>query len=329
MGVFSHRGTYSVADYNAYTIFEHPTRYTAVFSLPGPPFPTSGYAEWSSTRIVVSTTFTSHAKIELIGLGMVVSQPTTTTPFDLSGGLITGFNSTMAAVGVFFSTEISGLSLSAAQFWSLTQAKAWHDIYVLAASGNDVMTGHFMHDFIEGWDGSDVLYGLEGDDSLWGNGDRDFLYGGDGNDILVGNDWAPGAFSALWNECWGGGGDDLLFTGGYGSGYLVGEGGVDRLWGAAQSDVLEGGSGGDFLIGGGGIDIFKVKSADMVAGEIDMILDFEDGIDYIQLAPATSYSLQDSAYGALLSVVVPGGSWGTIISQTTAFQVYDQIFLAA
>jgi len=329
MGIFKRIGSNDdFATYNSYQLFSHQTAYDRRSTPPTSP----GFSseEWSASRIYRASGFRSaNSSIELRGSEMEVTEPSETSSFNLTSGTLTGFLASSGMGGAYFSTEITGISLSAADFWTLTQASAWHDIYVLAAAGDDVMTGHYLHDFIEGFDGNDVINGLEGDDSLWGNDGRDFLYGGLGNDILVGNDWSPGASSDLWNECWGGEGDDLVFTGGYGSGYLVGDGGVDRLWGAGQSDVIEGGAGGDYLSGGGGLDIFKVKYADMQAGEIDMVLDFQDGVDYIQLAPNTIYSLVDSAYGAFLGVTVPGGSWGMLFSYNTASQVADQIFLAA
>jgi hypothetical protein len=78
---------------------------------------------------------------------------------------------------------------------------------MVAAAGDDVITGTEEDDFIEGWSGSDYITGAAGNDRIWGNTGSDFLYGGADNDILVGNDWAPGGFSMLWAQCWGGAGD--------------------------------------------------------------------------------------------------------------------------
>ena len=314
--------------YNAYTLFSHETLYTNVFTPPSPPG--YGYAVWSDTIISRSSgAFSFGRGVELLGAGMVVTAPTDSTPFNLTGGSLTGFSTFASGGGSFVKISANNIFISAALFWTLTKAQAWHDIYMVAAAGDDVITGTEEDDFIEGWSGSDFITGAAGNDRIWGNTGSDFLYGGADNDILVGNDWAPGGFSMLWDQCWGGAGDDFLYTGGYGSGHLDGEAGVDRLWGGGQSDVLEGGTGADFMAGGGGLDVFKVKTIDMVAGEIDMLLDFQDGLDFIQLAPGTSYSLDDSAYGAFLSVPVYGGSWAMLIPYNTAAQVADQIFFAA
>jgi Ca2+-binding RTX toxin-like protein len=327
VGLFSSGGGYLSEGYNSYNLFKHPTSYAEVFIPPLPPG--YGEAEWSETRIRHVYGFSSFGSIvELRGAGMVVTQPTDSTPFNLTGGSLTDFSfSAFGRISVL--NVASNIFMSAALFWTLTKAEAWHDIYMVAAAGDDVMTGTERADFIEGWSGSDVITGAAGNDRIWGNTGSDFLYGGADSDILVGNDWAPGGFSTLWNQCWGGPGDDFLYTGGYGSGHLVGEAGVDRLWGAGQSDVLEGGTGADFMAGGGGLDVFRVKAEDMVAGDIDTILDFQDGLSFIQLVPHTSYWLVDSAYGAFLSVPGTGGSWGMIIPYNTAAQVSDQIFFAA
>jgi Ca2+-binding RTX toxin-like protein len=313
--------------FNSYQLFNHRPLYAEPYSPPMPP----GYRSqvWTATEVSFAQGFLSaNQRIVLKGVDFVVTTPTEATPFDLTGGTLASYDLFAGMGGNYAGLLVTGMAAPAAEFWTLTKAADWHAILVLAAAGDDTMTGQGMDDFIEGWGGSDTIVGGLGNDQLWGNGGRDFLYGGDGDDVIVGNDWAAGGSSTLWDECWGGTGDDMIFTGGYGSGYLVGEAGVDRMWGAGQSDVLEGGTGADYMAGGGGQDVFRVKADDMVAGEIDTVLDFQDGVDFIQLAPGTAYSLTDTAYGAFLTVAVAGGVWGMILQYTAAAQVADQIYLA-
>jgi len=69
-------------------------------------------------------------------------------------------------------------------------------------------------------------------------------------------------------------------TGGAGRDQLIGGSGNDRLEGGAGNDILFDGAGVDTLIGGAGADVF-IFHAD---GAIDTILDFERGIDRIDLS---------------------------------------------
>ncbi|MDB5337704.1 MAG: hemolysin-type calcium-binding protein, partial [Planctomycetaceae bacterium] len=80
--------------------------------------------------------------------------------------------------------------------------------------------GGYGNDYLESYDGNDVLVGGGGDDTLSGYGGNDQLWGGDGNDLLLG----------------GNGNDDLM--GEYGNDQLNGQAGTDRLWGSYGDDVL-------------------------------------------------------------------------------------------
>lgn len=80
----------------------------------------------------------------------------------------------------------------------------------------------------------------------------------------------------------GGGGNDTL-TGSGGRDQLYGGAGVDRLAGGAGNDTLDGGMGADRLTGGAGADSFHFASLAEVSGGTDIIVDFEIGIDLIDL----------------------------------------------
>jgi hypothetical protein len=93
---------------------------------------------------------------------------------------------------------------------------------------------------------------------------------GTGNDIVYGN--------AVGN----------LLVGGEGFDTLAGFGGNDVLIGGDGGDALWGGAGRDYLTGGGGADFFQFASTTesrLTLATRDAILDFESGIDRIDLRP--------------------------------------------
>ncbi|MGB3612923.1 MAG: alpha/beta fold hydrolase [Elainellaceae cyanobacterium] len=114
------------------------------------------------------------------------------------------------------------------------------------------------------------LYGNWGDNRLQGRTGDDQVYGAGGDDTLVGN---RGADRLL-----GQGGMDRLL-GDIGDDLLVGGTGADTLAGGAGNDQLRGGFGADRLRGGAGQDHFWLEAA----GGIDIIQDFQDGIDQLVL----------------------------------------------
>ncbi|MEM1382699.1 MAG: calcium-binding protein [Pseudomonadota bacterium] len=133
-------------------------------------------------------------------------------------------------------------------------------------SGNDLLFSGNGDDFTRGADGNDIIRGLNGDDSLLGEGGRDRLFGDNGNDILDGG--------ALNDFVRGGNGNDEV-RGGFGNDFVRGERG---------SDTLFGGEGSDRLIGGTQADSFIYEDvAESVAGGRDVIVDFESGLDTIDL----------------------------------------------
>jgi Peptidase M10 serralysin C terminal/RTX calcium-binding nonapeptide repeat (4 copies) len=93
--------------------------------------------------------------------------------------------------------------------------------------------------------------------------------GGDGNDSIFG--------SAADNTLNGGNGNDLM----------AGFGGNDTLDGGAGNDELTGGAGKDQLTGGPGADFFdfiSLSDSGVTAGTRDLIADFEQGSDTIDLS---------------------------------------------
>lgn len=146
--------------------------------------------------------------------------------------------------------------------------------------GDDTITGSNGRDAIAGGKGSDKIYGAAGDDTLLGNSGDDRLDGGAGHDTLKGHS-----------------GNDLL----------MGGAGEDTLFGGSGNDKLRGGAGDDILFGQSGADLFVLARGE---GR-DIIKDFKDGVDHIDLSALTGarsmdqIKISDAAGGAIVSA---GGS---------------------
>ena len=207
-------------------------------------------------------------------------------------------------------------------------------VYMLGDAGRNTLTGGAGSDGIFGGGGDDVIFGGGGADTLLGGGGadtfaylqasdssaqaydiiRDFNSGEDRIDLSALNatstaivrqgaatfifaatptgDFQLGVTSAVQ-------GSDLISA--PGAGYLlVGDGGFNTLSGGAGADILIGGGGGDRLTGGAGADIFRYAAAsDSTVAAPDFILDFQSGVDKIDLRSAHSASGND-AFGVMV-----------------------------
>jgi Ca2+-binding RTX toxin-like protein len=165
---------------------------------------------------------------------------------------------------------------------------------MFGGSGNDLIYGGDGNDRLRGEIGNDTLHGGAGDDSLYGATGSDLLFGGAGNDLIAaaagfdtvyggdGNDEIHGG--GRMDQLHGDGGNDTLF-GDSGADHLFGGDGNDILWGGTGRDTLVGGRGRDTLYGGSGADHFVwVSLADSPASGPDRIMDFQPGIDRINLS---------------------------------------------
>lgn len=153
------------------------------------------------------------------------------------------------------------------------------NVKIDVVDGNEILTSGDL-DLLSG--GRSLTAIGVGDVALGGTGARDRLFGNAGANAMDGE----GGNDVLR----GGAGDDAL-TGGAGRDRLFGEDGDDVLSGGGQRDVLnggrgndtlEGGAGPDVLIGGAGADVFRFGGAD----GSDVVRDWQDGTDRIDLAPA-------------------------------------------
>jgi Ca2+-binding RTX toxin-like protein len=196
---------------------------------------------------------------------------------------------------------------------------------LFGGSGADRLVGGRGHDSLYGGPGADTLQGGDGNDRLAGGGGRDRLEGGTGDDLY---DWRPGSTiveragggrdkvnaqdhhrlgkniedlnltgeadldgtgNAAANTMRGNAGDNRL-SGQDGNDRLSGLGGDDRLTGGAGNDRLEGGAGRDTLEGGSGADNF-VFATSPASGDVDVIRDFQRGLDRLQLDDGAFFGL--------------------------------------
>ncbi len=119
---------------------------------------------------------------------------------------------------------------------------------------------HIIDETINGTDANTHIFGGEGTDVLSGLGGRDLIAGSAGNDTISGDNGAD---------------------------RLIGGSGDDRMRGGHGNDRITGNLGADFLRGGNGQDTFTFLSlADIgqVIGSRDIILDFQQGSDVIDLS---------------------------------------------
>ena len=168
-----------------------------------------------------------------------------------------------SALGVLVGDESSELiSLIPGQLAGFPQG-------VLALGGNDTIQGSVDGEVINGNQGFDQIFGGGGNDTLFGGQDGDVIDGGVGDDILFGNLGAD------------------TITGGDGNDNLFGGKDNDNLSGGLGNDILSGDFGIDTLTGGGGSDIFVLGIG---GGGADIITDFQDGVDLMQLPAGLTFS---------------------------------------
>jgi len=159
------------------------------------------------------------------------------------------------------------------------------DDFIFAGAGAvDVSSGGDGNDTIYGETGFDYIYGDAGNDTIYGGFGIDVAYGGDGADYLYGNSETDWLF--------GGDGDDRLYGGSN----------PDLLFGEAGSDYINSGSGNDWLWGGssnglgdGVTDYFQFADG----WGVDVIYDFENGIDKIDFSFSSVSSFSQLSVGQI------------------------------
>ena len=102
-------------------------------------------------------------------------------------------------------------------------------------TGADTMYGSDLADYMFAGGGADTMHGYGSGDTLQGDNGSDHVYGEDGPDSLWGGayDESTGSYTDVREDyVHGGGGGDTIY-GGYA------QGGVDRLYGEGQNDIIQ------------------------------------------------------------------------------------------
>ncbi|MDU8912148.1 M10 family metallopeptidase C-terminal domain-containing protein [Aestuariicoccus sp. MJ-SS9] len=176
-----------------------------------------------------------------------------------------------------------------------------------AGQGDDTADGGAGNDIVNGGAGDDVLTGGTGNDTMGAGFNNDDVQGGDGGDSLGGGTGRDTLDGGDGDDSIGGGEGDDLVLGGTGADFLAGGGRNDTIDGGAGGDRINGGLGDDDLIGGAGADIFIFN--DLVGGEWDIILDFQDGLDLIRLSGVEGQGLA----GKFAALSITDGSFGAVV----------------
>ncbi|MGK7904937.1 MAG: calcium-binding protein [Hormoscilla sp.] len=164
--------------------------------------------------------------------------------------------------------------------------------------GDDIVYGGKDNDSIRGGKGDDQLFGDLGDDSILGDLGDDTVFGGDGDDSIGGGsdssteDGNDRLFGEAGDDTiFGRAGDDIL-SGGDDNDLLLGGNGRDEISGDAGNDTIFGGRGADTFTGGAGRDSFTITatSGGATIAEADVVLDFQNGQDFIGLAEGLSFA---------------------------------------
>lgn len=209
---------------------------------------------------------------------------------------------------------------------SVLSTVARSEVLLRPAVGDQILTGSEVDDTLTGDEGHDLLTGLGGNDLLVGLAGRDTLVGGEGDDLLQGNGWRDRLEGNAGNDTLqgnrgsdvliGGGGDDALqggfdddrmfggagkdtLTGGVGNDELAGGLGDDRINGGEGSDTLEGGAGADTLLGGVYSADTIVFGLEDVGKGVDVIWNFEQGDDVLELSVALINQLESMGGSAM------------------------------
>lgn len=162
--------------------------------------------------------------------------------------------------------------------------------------------------------GNNEVFGGDGDDTIFGGYGTDTVEGGAGNDRITGTGAGTGTspsgeffFDSL------DGGDSL--SGGGGDDSIQGGGGNDEMFGGAGADTFWGGLGADTLTGGPGADVFQfryfgpipvVRDTEPGEGQRDVVLDFEQGHDVLDL---TGYANRISPSGQPAALFLGTGAF--------------------
>ncbi|MGB3401489.1 MAG: glycoside hydrolase family 9 protein [Microcoleaceae cyanobacterium] len=193
---------------------------------------------------------------------------------------------------------------------------------ITGTTGNDNLIGTDQQDSITAGNGKDFVEGGAGDDILLGQGHNDIVVGGAGNDLIKGgsgHDYVNG--SSGEDTVYGQGGNDSvvgstgndILSGGNGNDLVLGQEDNDRINGGGGDDTLIGGLGRDIVTGGAGADLFEFDIPPGNAGGLDIIKDFEPGLDKILVEDIVGRTLNASEFATVDSIASARSSHALIV----------------
>ncbi len=238
-------------------------------------------------------------------------------------------NSTTNDSKIVYTAPVTGTYYLAA--WDLASgtgtysmsAKVVTSLNLTGDANGNLLTGAGYDDILSGLAGNDVLIGNAGSDILDGGIGMDYMEGGLGNDIYTvdntldmvvetssagGTDWVKASVS----HALGANTENLTLTGtaainGTGNtlaNVIEGNAAANVLSGGAGNDVLMGGGGNDTLVGGSGSDSFVFKVAPNASSNLETVIDFQSGLDKIQLSRSVF-----TALGTASATLTQGQFW--------------------
>lgn len=183
-----------------------------------------------------------------------------------------------------------------------------YDDNLVGSGATSTLDGGLGDDTLFDYGGAAIMNGGAGNDTIIGGANGDTINGGDDVDqvrYVVSNaavnvDLGAGTASGGHAQ-----GDVITFVENLvGSQYgdtLTGDGGENRIEGLNGNDRINGGEGRDFLYGGLGADEFVY---DTFNWDLDLIYDFQDGIDMIDVSAIgltyDDFDVVDTAFGLRL-----------------------------
>lgn len=224
---------------------------------------------------------------------------------------------------------------------------------ITGTEGNDVLRGTVEDDELQGLGGADRIDGLAGADTLIGGPGDDTYTVDNAGDVVVeqpgeGTDLVRAGVdvvlpsdvenaSAAFGSGAGGADDPINLTGNAlantlngndAANTLTGLDGDDNLQGRAGTDEITGGPGADLLRGGADADTFVFATGD-ATGTGDRILDFEVGVDTIDLS-ATGLAFGDlTITGTTNATITYGAETITVFGVSAAEMTEDQFDFGA
>ncbi len=178
--------------------------------------------------------------------------------------------------------------------------------------GNDMLQGGDGDDTIFGQAGHDDLRGGRDDDTLHGSVGNDELRGGEGADTLLGDVGFDLVFGDQGNDSLDGGADDDILLGGDGNDELIGQAGDDFANGEEGADLVVGGSGDDQLFGSDGDDAIIGGNQSLVADAGADTIDGGTGNDLILGDSGTTVPLNVGSLAGGADIIQGGPDNDTI-----------------